>query len=258
MELMTGYQSAYHSILMVGPPKSGKSTLSVNLFGKDKTLVIGYDIKGLKSLGKVDILPIDPTKPWADSLDALSWIRREAKRIKKECIVLNDATHMSRMLLYAEKEGKDNRKRYALAIDKLRQFMLKLTTEFNDFHIIVESVDQVVRDDEDKVSYTAPNVIGKDTFAMELPGMFDHVFYVELPNSKTEIVNGKPVTTVTRTILTQSTKGKLAGNRINVAGQPRILDISEPVLITDNDFSNVDKLRHKLLGDTATPTATMG
>lgn len=248
MEVSEGYHDSTHSILMIGPPKSGKSTLSVNLFGKDKSLVIAYDRRGLKSVGKVDALLIDPAHVWDDSLEALSYIKKNYPPSVKQCIIINDATHMSRMLLYEEKASKDNRKRYAGAMDKLRQFMLKLTTEFTDYHLIVESVDQIIRDEDDQTSYTAPNVIGKDTFAMELPGMFDHVFYVELPTSKVEMVGGKPKEIIRRTILTQANKGKLAGNRMNVAGEPRILDISEEVMIEDNSFANIDKLRAKLLG----------
>lgn len=246
MEIVNGYKDLTHSILMVGPPGSGKSTLAVNLFGKADTIVIAYDRKGLKSIGKVDALLIDPKQPWEDSITALNIIQQ--KYAFKKCIVINDATTMSRMFLFAEGSSKDMRKPYALAIGKLRQFMLKLTTEFPNQHVIVECVDQLVRGEEDEVTFTAPNVIGKDTFALELPGMFDHVFYVNMPDSKTTIVNGKPFTEVKRTILTQSVKGKLAKNRINIAGEARILDISESVMIEDNDFTNITTLRTKLLG----------
>jgi hypothetical protein len=248
MEVVKGYKDPKHSILMVGPGKAGKSTLSVNLFGRENTVVIAYDRKGLKSVGEVDALLIDPKNIWTDTIEALQCIRRDFPPNKKSCIVVNDMTFMSRMLLYAEKESKDNRKRYALAIDKLRQFCIKLTTEFTDYHIIAEVVDQLIRDDNDNVGYTAPSVIGKDTFALELPGMFDHVFYVNLPETKTTIVNGKPFTKTTRTILTQSVGGKQAGNRMNIVGEPRILDISEEVMIEDGSFANIDKLRKKLLG----------
>lgn len=248
MEIVKGYKDQVHTILMVGPPGSGKSTLAVNLFGKEVTVVIAYDRRGLKAVGEVDALLIDPARPWEDSIEALQVIQRSFSH--KKCIVVNDATTMSRMLLFAEKPSRDARQPYAMAINKLRQFMLKLTTEFKDKHIIVECVDQLVRDEEDKVTYTAPNVIGKDTFALEFPGMFDHVFYVNMPDTATTIVDGKPVTRVSRTILTQSVKGKLAKNRVNVAGEPRILDISEPVTIEDGNFDNIEALRQKLLGPT--------
>jgi hypothetical protein len=248
MEVVNGYKDPKHSILMVGPGKAGKSTLAVNLFGKENTVVIAFDRKGLKSVGKVDALLIDPLHVWDDTLEALRIIKKDFPPSKKTCIDINDMTFMSRMLLYAEKESKDNRKRYALAIDKLRQFAIKITTEFTDYHIIAEVVDQLIRDENDNLSYTAPSVIGKDTFALELPGMFDHVFYVNLPQTITKIVAGKAVTTTTRSILTQTVGGRQAGNRMNVVGEPRILDISEEVMIEDGSFANIEKLRQKLLG----------
>ena len=248
MQVVKEYHDSRHTMLFVGPPGSGKTTLACHLFGKENTISIAYDPKQLKAVGKIDALLMDPHRPWEDTIEALAVLKRDFKH--KKCITVSDMTHMSRQLLYAEPKGKDVRRAYAMAIDKLRQFIEKLLTEF-DQHIIMEAVDMFIRDEEDKVMYTLPNVIGKDTFATELPGMVDHVFYVNLPKNVTEIVNGKPTTKVIRTILTQANGTALAKNRMNIAGEPRILDISEVVMIEDGSFANIEALRMKLLGTTA-------
>ena len=44
MQFVKDYRSSRHTIILMGPPKSGKSTLAVNLFGRENAIVIAYAV----------------------------------------------------------------------------------------------------------------------------------------------------------------------------------------------------------------------
>jgi len=247
MQFVKDYRSSRHTIILMGPPKSGKSTLAVNLFGRENTIVIAYDREGMKSVGKVDQLLIDPSKVAQETIDALAYIKSHCAH--KKCIIVNDMTHAGRYYYAVAPASKDDRKMYQYAIQNLRSLVMKLNSEFPNQHIIYECVDMYIEDKEDKVVYNYPNVPGRTTFAQEFPGMVDHVFYVNLPREKTTIINGKPIKSIERTILTASDGLRLAGNRLNIAGESKVIDLSESVMIEDGSFANIEALRKKILGE---------
>lgn len=234
-----------HTILLLGPPKAGKSTLASHLFGQENTIVLAYDPDGLKSNPDTDALIIDHKNAWQDSIAAFDMIKKDYKH--KTCIVINDITTAGMTFLRNAPQGRDLRRSYGIAIDQLRQLIEKLKFDFSQ-SVIIEAVDMYIEDENAGVIFTYPNVIGKNTFAQQLPGMLDHVFYVNPPKTKTVIdpKTKKPVKQQLRTILTQSDGLKLAGNRVNTAGQKPILELTEEVSI-GSGLDNIEILRNKLL-----------
>ena len=49
--------------------------------------------------------------------------------------------------------------------------------------------------------------------------------------------------------LTASDGLRLAGNRLNIAGESKVIDLSESVMIEDGSFANIEALRKKILGE---------
>lgn len=241
-----GKKDKRHTILLLGPPKAGKTTLACNLFGKENTVVLAYDVDGLKVVDDVDALIIDPMNAWEDTMEALRVLKKEYS--KKTTIVVNDITTCGMLFLRNAPQSRDPRRTYGIAIDQLRQLVEKLKFDFPTYHVIFEAVDMYLEDEQEAVIFTYPNVIGRYTFAQQLPGMVDHVFYVVPPKiKKTVDSKGKVTKEVERVILTQTDGIKLAGNRVNVAGKEPILELTEKVSIEDG-VDNIARLRKKLLG----------
>lgn len=234
-------------ILAYGPAKSGKTTFSCNLLGKENTVVIAFDHDGVKSVLPIDVFYIDPAKPWEDWMATC----HELQKLKgsKTCIVVSDLTSASRLLLYSAGTFKDPRKTYGVAIDQMMQMINKLKFEFTWATVIFEAVDVYIEDENEKITVALPNVIGKNTLAPSIPAMVDDVFYFLTPrvkkvyNSETKLFEQ----TIERFILTSSDGFRLAGNRVNKAGEEQILDLNEEVSIgTDGDMSKLIDLRRRL------------
>lgn len=245
-----------HSILLLGPSKVGKTTLAAHLFEKPHTVFISFDEDGLSSIRPIDAFIIDRARPFEDFIDTLT----EIKKLEgsKTTIVVDDVTRMGYMLFRNEKPTKGGNvlPQYGKAIDKMRQIVEKLKWDFNEFNKIYCSLDMYVADKEadgeDSVVFTYPNVIGRYTFAQELPGLMDHIFYLLPPKQTTKLEkqNGKIIKHITteRRILTAPSGVLMAGNRINIAGQEPILELTEEVNIGEN-LENIENLRKKLKGE---------
>jgi hypothetical protein len=232
-------------MLFFGPAKSGKTTLACNLLGKDNTVVFAFDPDGVKSVLPIDVFYIDPKRPWEDTLDTLNELQK--LKDKKKCIVVSDLTQASKLYYRTSGDFKDPRKTYGIAIDRMMQLMEQLKQNFRWATIIFEAVDMYVEDEQEKITTALPNVIGKTTLAPQIPMMVDDVLYFNLPKQiKQKSADGKSIETVVeRTILTAADGFKLAGNRINKAGETAILDLNEEVSIGHNDFSKIEALRKK-------------
>ncbi len=242
----SGGASKRRMMLFFGPAKSGKTTLACNLLGKDKTVVLAFDPDGVKSVLPIDVFYIDPKDPWKDTLDTLNNLQK--LKGSKNCIVVSDLTQASKMFFRTAGEHKDERKTYGIAIDRMMQLIEQLKQNFKWATVILEAVDMYVEDSQEKITTALPNVIGKNTLAPQIPMMVDDVFYFNLPIQR-KVPNPtthKIDTVVERTILTSADGFKLAGNRINKAGEPVILELNEEVAIGNNDFSKIDSLRKKL------------
>jgi hypothetical protein len=234
-------------ILAYGPSKAGKTTFSVNLMGKENTVMIAFDHDGVKSVLPMDVFYIDPKRPWEDWLDTVPELQK--LKGKKTCINVSDLTTAGRLMLYTAGTFKDPRKAYGIAIDHIIQMVNTLKFEFTWATVILEACDVFVEEENEKIVSTLPNVIGKSSLAPALPGMVDEVFYFKLPITK-KVANPKTHKLEDQTerfILTSSDGIKLAGNRINKAGQELILDLNEEISIgIDGDMSKLIELRRRL------------
>jgi len=237
-----------HIILLMGPSKAGKTTLACLLFGKQNTFVLSFDPDGLKSVRPIDAFIVDPKKPWDYCVDVFPEITK--LKGKKNTCVVDDLTHMGYVFLRVQKSYKDSRKTYGEAIEQMRQLVEKLKYDFPWLNIIYTSTDMYVEDQEEKVVMTYPNVIGRYTFAQEMPGRCDHVFYLLPPKQRKKVVDGGKrliIDKVERKILTTSDGVLMAGNRVNQAGGETILELQEEVSV-DDGLKNIERLRSKLLG----------
>ena len=234
-------------ILAYGPAKSGKTTFACNLMGKENTVVLAFDHDGTKSVLPIDVFYMDSKRPWEDWLETVNELQK--LKGKKKCIVLSDLTSASRLMLYTAGEFKDPRKIYGVAIDRMTQMINKLKFEFTWATVILEAVDIYIEDENEKVTVALPNVIGKATFAPTIPAMVDDVFYFLNPRVTKEYnaTTKQFVQKVERFILTSSDGFKLAGNRVNKAGEEQILDLNEEVSIgVDGNMSHLQSLRERM------------
>lgn len=243
-----------HIILFMGPGKSGKTSTAFNLFGRENTSVLSYDVEGLKPIRPVtSCFVIDLQNAWKDTWETLP----ELKKVKQTTILVDDLTHAGNAFFAeARRTSRHNNKMkmYGDAIEHLRDLMDYLKYNLPDKHIVYTCTSRIVveDDDDEKIRLTMPNVIGKDTFAQEIPARVDHLFFMLPPVAKTRVtkdqkgrVTGKQ-TLWERKILTQSTGSILAGNRMNQAGGEQILTLEEEVTIGEG-LSNIEALRNKLL-----------
>lgn len=239
-----------HIILFAGPGKSGKTTIAYHLFGRENTSILSYDEIGMKSIRPVpSAFVINPNDPWKDTLNTLP----ELKNLKKQALLVDDLTHMGNMFFRHIRDTakhSNTLKMYGGAIDYSRQVMEYCKWNLTHMHIIYTCTTRSVTD-EDGERWTFPNVIGKDTFAQEIPALVDHLFFVMPPVQETIIPGGRAKdarTVISRKILTSGNGAIIAGNRMNQAGQQPILELTEEVAIEDGSLENIEKLRKKLLG----------
>jgi hypothetical protein len=239
---------------MMGPSKSGKTTLACYLFGKPNTAVVSYDPDGLRSVRPIDnvfIIGEASGKPHDDFINSLPHLQKLKGKVTT--IVVDDLMHAGMTYLENAKPSPNKLKMYGEAIGQLREVVNKLKYDFTWANVIFTATDMYVADkeDEDAPVMTYPNVIGRYTFAQEMPARCDHVFFVLPPKQIKTIrpgTNGKIMdVNCERKILTTADGIRLAGNRMNTIDE-HILELKEEVTIGEG-LNNIEQLRAKLLGE---------
>jgi len=226
-------------ILILGGKAVGKSTLAKLLAGGysqngyERCLSLAVDPNGPVACRPIRAVYPDAEDPWGWFQGFMDYGSQQAykKMSAPFGLILDDATALSTRLIQqvvlqgswrGDSRGEQpNLKEYGVAIERLRRISQWMRNKSPFQCNIIVSNELYIEDTEREVLMFGPNVVGKNTFAQELPALATHLFYVLPPKQakRTWDKNTKQwvsqPNTGHRFVLTVPDGSRPAGNRLN-------------------------------------------
>jgi len=201
-------------MLIVGPTKSGKTTLASTLNVKD-TLYIGFE-KDLTSLQHVDMecWLIDDMKDMANTIAELR------KGVPFKNVFIDSLTRLGIILFNSLKPDYSKAQTFGLYEEYTNQIIKFVTTlaDWHDYNFYLTSLDR--KDDDGEITLD----VGQKSLSKKLPSYFNSCLYLKV----FETENGKK-----RALGTDNSVADFCGVRGNLDGRIEIFEKPDLALLTN-------------------------